>query len=80
MRAWLAARVIRGIVPDRPSLPIQPLLLATQDEPGMVDFFKRFPWFLRVVLYNDPETLVRELQNAVIEPAEAKWREFALHP
>lgn len=69
---------LRAIVPDRPSLPVQPLLLESQSEPGMIDFFQRFHWFLDVVSYRAPEDLLAELQQRVIEPAEQKWRELSL--
>ncbi len=69
---------LRAIVPDRPSLPIQPLLLESQSEPGMLDFFKRYSWFLQVVSYQSAEQLLVDLQRRVIEPAETKWRELAL--
>ena len=61
---------LRGIVPDRPSLPVQPLLLESQSEPGMIDFFKRYSWFLDIVSYQTPEHLMVDLQQRVIEPAE----------
>ena len=31
---------LRNIVPNRPSLPVQPILLSVQREPGMFDFFE----------------------------------------
>jgi hypothetical protein len=27
---------------DMPSLPVQPLIVTTQEEPGMFDFFRRY--------------------------------------
>ena len=37
---------LQAIVPVSPSVVVQPLLLASQEEPGMFDFFRRFPWVL----------------------------------
>jgi uncharacterized protein YjbI with pentapeptide repeats len=37
---------LRAIVPNSPSVLVQPILLASQEEPGMFDFFRRFPWAL----------------------------------
>ena len=33
---------LRAIVPDNPSVPVQSIIDAAQDEPGMFDFFKEF--------------------------------------
>src|SRR5262245_27799379 len=35
---------LRGIVPDLPSVVVQPLILTPQEEPGMFDFIRKFPW------------------------------------
>jgi uncharacterized protein YjbI with pentapeptide repeats len=34
---------LRAIVPELPSVPVQPVILASQDEPGMFDFYQGFP-------------------------------------
>jgi hypothetical protein len=38
---------LRGIVPELPDVPVQPVIIASQEEPGMFDFYRHFPWFLR---------------------------------
>jgi hypothetical protein len=63
---------LRSIVPNSPSVLVQPLLLASQEEPGMFDFFRRFPWVLEPVRYTDKAALIAELYEKVIAPAEAK--------
>jgi uncharacterized protein YjbI with pentapeptide repeats len=63
---------LRGIVPDNPSLPVQPIIDAAQEEPGMFDFFKRYPWFLEVHRYDNPGQLLGDLKDWVIGPLEAK--------
>jgi len=60
------------IVPTLPSVPVQPLLLASQREYGMFDHFKRFPWVLEPYLYRDQDRLLAALNDWVIGPAEAK--------
>jgi Pentapeptide repeats (8 copies) len=62
---------LRGIVPDNPTLPVQPIIVAGQEEPGMFDFFKRYPWFLEVHRYDKPAQLLAHLNDRVIGPAEA---------
>jgi uncharacterized protein YjbI with pentapeptide repeats len=64
---------LRAIVPDLPSVPVQPVITATQEEPGMFDFFRNFRSFLKVHHYNNQQQLIADLGEQVIDPAE-KWR------
>ena len=66
MEVWPAA-----IVPSSPRLPVQPIIVAGQEEPGMFDFFKDFPWFLKVHRYDTPTQLLNHLDDRVIGPVEA---------
>jgi hypothetical protein len=63
------------IVPALPSVPVQPLLLASQQEYGMFEHFRRFPWVLEPYLYDDQDGLLAVLTEKVIRPAEAKVKE-----
>src|ERR1017187_5479342 len=63
------------IVPALPSVPVQPLLLASQHEYGMFEHFKRYPWVLEPYLYEDQDRLLAALTEKVIGPAEAKAKE-----
>ena len=67
---------LRGIVPELPNVPVQPVIIASQDEPGMFDHFRRYPWFLKVHRYDTPTQLLSELSDRVIKPSEAKVREL----
>jgi hypothetical protein len=66
-----------AIVPDLPSVPIQPLILNSQDEYGMFEHFTRFSWVLPVYRYSDEASLLQALQKKVIDPAEQKAQELA---
>jgi hypothetical protein len=66
---------LMAIVPNLPSVPVQPVLLASQHEYGMFESLRRYPWVLEPVLYEDQEALLRELEPKVIAPAEAKANE-----
>ena len=66
---------LQAIVPNSPSLAVQPIIIAPQEEPGMFDFFKKFPWFLKLHPYDDPAQLLTELNERVIGPAEDKVAE-----
>jgi hypothetical protein len=57
------------IVPDLPSVPVQPLLLEGRAEYGMFEHFKRYPWVLETYWYPSSEHLTADLER-VIGPAE----------
>jgi hypothetical protein len=63
---------LRAIVPDLPSVPVQPIILAMQEEPGMFDFYRNFRSFLNVHRYASQEQLIADLGKKVIRPAELK--------
>lgn len=63
---------LRSIVPNSPSVIVQPILLESQEEPGMFDFFRKFPWVLAPVRYTDQETLLANLKSAMMGAADAK--------
>jgi hypothetical protein len=67
---------LRAIVPDLPSVPVQSIILATQEEPGMFDFYRTRPSFLTVYRYADQMNLLADLDDKVIRPAELKVREL----
>jgi uncharacterized protein YjbI with pentapeptide repeats len=67
---------LRGIVPDNPTLPVQPIIAEGQEEPGMFGFFKRYPWFLDAHRYASPVQLLSQLSDRVIEPVEAAVEKF----
>jgi hypothetical protein len=64
------------IVPNLPSVPVQPLILESQHEYGMFEHFMRFPWVLPVYRYTDEQSLLQSLQEKVITPAEQKAKEL----
>ena len=67
---------LRGIVPDLPSVPVQPIILEMQEEPGMFDFYRNRPSFLTVHRYADEEQLLADLGDKVIRSAELKALEL----
>jgi uncharacterized protein YjbI with pentapeptide repeats len=60
------------IVPTLPSVPVQPLLLASKREWAMFGDLRRYPWVLAPFCYKNPKALLAELEGKVIAPAEAK--------
>ena len=67
---------LMAIIPNHPSVPVLPLILASQHEYGMFEHFTRFPWVLPIYQYTDQATLLQTLKENVIEPAEHKAQEL----
>lgn len=63
---------LRGIVPDLPSIPVQPILLSSAEEYFFFRHVKRYHWVLKTYRYNDKGDLLRNLEEKVIVPAEAE--------
>ena len=66
----------RAIVPELPNVPVQPVIIPSQEEPGMFDSYQGVPWFLPVHRYDTPAQLLTKLSYLVIKPAEAKVLEL----
>jgi hypothetical protein len=64
------------IVPNLPSVPVQPLLLNGSDEYGMFEHFRRYPWVLKIHHYDTPEQLISDLSEQVIGRVELKVQEL----
>jgi hypothetical protein len=56
---------LQAIVPDLPTVPVQPLIVSGEQEPGMFDHFRRFPWFLDTFIYEDQIHLLKSISNAI---------------
>jgi len=65
------------IVPNLPSVPVQPLILESQHEYSMFEHFIRFPWVLPVYRYTDQASLLQSLKENVLDPAEQKAQELS---
>lgn len=64
------------IVPNLPSVPVQPLILNSQHEYGMFEHFTRFSWVLPLYRFTDEVSLLQSLQEKIIAPAEQKAKEL----
>ena len=67
---------LQRIVPDLPSVPVQPLLQTSENEYGMFEHFRRCPWVLPVYRYKNLDDILATLSEKVIAPAEAKAKEL----
>jgi uncharacterized protein YjbI with pentapeptide repeats len=63
------------IVPSLPSVPVQPLLLASKREWAMFRDLRRYPWVLEPVRYKNLSGLLANFEKSVIAPAERKAQE-----
>ena len=61
-----------SIVPELPSVPVQPILQEGFEPWGMYDHIRRYPWVLPVVRYANENALLATLKEKVIDPAEDK--------
>lgn len=67
---------LQRIVPSLPSVPVQPLLLASEKSFGMFQDFRDYPWVLPPFCYEEPSVLIASLAEKVLDPAELKVKEI----
>ncbi len=67
---------LQRIVPGLPSLPVQPIILASQYEYSMFIDLQDYPWVLPIYRYSDTDTLLTHLVPLVISPALTKAKEI----
>jgi uncharacterized protein YjbI with pentapeptide repeats len=64
------AQELGVLVPNLPSVPVQPLLLRSEEPYGMFEHLQRYPWVLPVYEYADKDELLSHLDESVIGPLE----------
>lgn len=64
------AQELMALVPNLPSVPVQPILLSSQQEYGMFEDFRSYPWVLPEFRYHDVDALLNAIGERVIGPAE----------
>jgi hypothetical protein len=69
---------LQAIVPNLPSVPVQPLLLTSDREYGMFESIKRYPWVLDTYYYDNLNEVLVSIEDKVISPAETKARELSI--
>jgi sugar/nucleoside kinase (ribokinase family) len=68
---------LQAIVPDFPSVAVRFLIKKPQREPGMLDYFTRFPWVIKGAYeYEREAEVIASIKENVIGPAEAKVKEL----
>lgn len=61
---------LMSIVPNLPSVAVQPLMLRSDHEYALFDHIKRYPWVLDVHLYDSKETLIANFRVNVLDRVE----------
>jgi uncharacterized protein YjbI with pentapeptide repeats len=61
---------LTSIIPDLPSVPVQPIIISSQREYAMYEHWRRYPWVLEIHAYQSIDTLMRQLKDKVISPPE----------
>ena len=74
--AKVVLQELQRIVPDLPSVPVQPLLLKGSSATIVLADFMLYPWFLEIHQYENLQHLLASLGDKVIAPAEAKALEI----
>ena len=69
---------LMAVVPSLPSVPVQPLRVATAPTYGMFDHFRRFPWVLEPAIYSDVNDLVTRFDEIVVRPAETVAKQLSV--
>lgn len=67
---------LQAIVPQLPSVPVQPILSGTEREYGMFADLQDYEWVLPVCQYDDLADLTAQFDSSVISPAETKAAEM----
>jgi hypothetical protein len=68
---------LQAIVPDFPSVAVRFLIKKPQNEPGMLDYIRKFPWVIGGAYeYEREEELISSIKENVVGPAEAKVTEL----
>jgi len=70
---------LEHIVPHLPSVPVVPLLLASQAQYGMFEHIQRYPWVLTPFQYETEEDLLAGLEAKVIVPAETATKQRIMY-
>lgn len=60
------------IVPNMPSLPVQPIILHGHSEYGMFEHFKPYPWVLDIIEYKDDNDIKANVLDRIIDSCERK--------
>lgn len=61
---------LQAVVPHLPSVPVKPIIQASEREYGMFEHFRRYPWVLDVFRYKNQKHLLNSLNTSVLGAVE----------
>ena len=61
---------LTSIIPDLPSIPIQPIIVNDQREYAMYEHWQSYPWVLDIHRYKSISKLIKDLKKKIITPSE----------
>jgi hypothetical protein len=68
---------LQAIIPDMPSVVVRFLMMKAEQEPGMLDHIRRFPWVIDGVFeYETAEEVIDSIKDRILDPVEAKLRQL----
>ncbi len=68
---------LSSIVPNLPSVPVVPIIWTADKEYGMFEHFKKYPWVLETLVYNDELDLSNVVLQTAIDNCEEKLKKTA---
>jgi uncharacterized protein YjbI with pentapeptide repeats len=63
---------LEHIVPQLPSVAVQPIIMLSDEEYGMFKHIQRYHWVLPLYRYKNQNELIEFLEEKIIDPAESK--------
>ena len=63
---------LQRIIPNLPSVPVQPIIHSSAKKYGMFEHFQQFPWVLPIYKYKTIKDVIGSLEEKIIKPAESK--------
>ncbi len=68
---------LQVIVPNLPSVAVRFIIMRSEQEPGMLDHIRRFPWVVAGAFeYETAEEVIGSINDSILDPVEAKLREL----